>query len=100
MIYFIVLGEPFRSAIRFVVQRGKKIHRIPDRELIRRSVSGDGKAFATLVECIETPLMRLVRSEITDSTYAEDVLRPERFDQSPRANSFIQPAFGVAQNIG
>ena len=41
--------------------------RIPDRELIKRSIDGDSQAFSTLIKRVETPLVRLVRSEIPDA---------------------------------
>ncbi len=49
--------------------------RIPDRELIKRSIDGDSQAFSTLIKRVETPLVRLVRSEIPDPVNAEDVLQ-------------------------
>ncbi len=49
--------------------------RIPDRELIKRSIDGDSQAFSTLIKRVETPLVRLVRSEIPDHASAEDVLQ-------------------------
>ena len=56
------------------------MNRIPDTELIRRSIDGDGQAFAVLIKRVETPLLRLVRSEIADPTYAEDVLQEVLLD--------------------
>ena len=54
--------------------------RIPDRELIKQSIGGDSQAFATLIKRVETPLVRLVRSEIPDPVYAEDVLQEVLLD--------------------
>ncbi|MCH8290544.1 sigma-70 family RNA polymerase sigma factor [Candidatus Poribacteria bacterium] len=51
------------------------MNRIPDSELIKRSIGGDQHAFATLIKLIEMPLLKLVRSEIPDSTSAEDVFQ-------------------------
>ena len=56
------------------------MNQIPDRELIRKSIDGDGQAFATLIKRVETRLLRLVRSEIADLTYAEDVLQEVLLD--------------------
>ena len=56
------------------------MNQIPDRELIKRSIDGDGQAFAALIKRVETRLLRLVRSEITDLTYAEDVLQEVLLD--------------------
>ena len=53
---------------------------IPDRELIKQSIDGDSQAFSTLIKRVETPLMRLVRSEIPDPVQAEDVLQEVLFD--------------------
>ena len=52
----------------------------PDTELIKRSIDGDGQAFAALIKRVETRLLRLVRSEIADPTYAEDVLQEVLLD--------------------
>lgn len=54
--------------------------RIPDRALIKQSIDGDSQAFATLIKRVETPLVRLVRSEIPDPVSAEDVLQEVLFD--------------------
>ena len=51
------------------------MNQIPDAELIRKSIEGDGQAFASLIKRVETRLLRLVRFEIADPTYAEDVLQ-------------------------
>ena len=56
------------------------MNQIPDRELIRKSIDGDGQAFATLIKRVETRLLRLVRAEIADLTYAEDVLQEVLLD--------------------
>ncbi len=54
--------------------------RIPDRELIKRCIDGDSQAFSILIKRIETPLVKLVRSEIPDPVYAEDVLQEVLLD--------------------
>ena len=46
------------------------MNQIPDAELIKKSIDGDGQAFATLIKRVETRLLRLVRAEIADLTYA------------------------------
>lgn len=56
------------------------MNQIPDTELIKKSIDGDGQAFATLIKRVETRLLRLVRSEIADPTYAEDVLQEVLLD--------------------
>ena len=56
------------------------MNQIPDTELIKRSIDGDGQAFAALIKRIEIRLLRLVRSEIADPTYAEDVLQEVLLD--------------------
>ena len=56
------------------------MNQIPDTELIRKSIDGDGQAFASLIKRVETRLLRLVRSEIADPTYAEDVLQEVLLD--------------------
>ena len=56
------------------------MNQIPDRELIKKSIDGDGQAFATLIKRVEARLLRLVRSEIADLTYAEDVLQEVLLD--------------------
>ena len=56
------------------------MNQIPDTELIRQSIDGDGQAFASLIKRVETRLLRLVRSEIADPTYAEDVLQEVLLD--------------------
>ncbi len=56
------------------------MNQIPDTELIKRSIDGDGQAFAALIKRVETRLLRLVRSEIADLTYAEDVLQEVLLD--------------------
>ena len=56
------------------------MNQIPDRELIKKSIDGDGQAFATLIKRVEVRLLRLVRSEIADLTYAEDVLQEVLLD--------------------
>ncbi len=56
------------------------MNQIPDRELIKKSIDGDGQAFATLIKRVETRLLRLVRYEIEDPTYAEDVLQEVLLD--------------------
>ena len=56
------------------------MNQIPDTELIKQSIDGDGQAFATLIKRVETRLLRLVRSEIADPTYAEDVLQEVLLD--------------------
>ena len=43
------------------------MNQIPDRELIKKSIDGDGQAFATLIKRVETRLLRLVRYEIAGS---------------------------------
>ena len=56
------------------------MNQIPDTELIKKSIDGDGQAFAALIKRIETRLLRLVRAEIADPTYAEDVLQEVLLD--------------------
>ena len=56
------------------------MNQIPDTELIKRSIDGDGQAFAALIKRVETRLLRLVRAEIADPTYAEDVLQEVLLD--------------------
>ena len=56
------------------------MNQTPDTELIKKSIDGDGQAFATLIKRVETRLLRLVRSEIADLTYAEDVLQEVLLD--------------------
>ena len=56
------------------------MNQIPDRELIKKSIDGDGQAFAALIKRVEARLLRLVRSEIADLTYAEDVLQEVLLD--------------------
>ena len=56
------------------------MNQIPDTELIKKSIDGDGQAFAALIKRIETRLLRLVRAEIADLTYAEDVLQEVLLD--------------------
>ena len=56
------------------------MNQTPDTELIKRSIDGDGQAFAALIKRVETRLLRLVRSEIADLTYAEDVLQEVLLD--------------------
>lgn len=56
------------------------MNQIPDTELIKRSIDGDGQAFAALIKRVETRLLRLVRAEIADLTYAEDVLQEVLLD--------------------
>lgn len=56
------------------------MNQIPDTELIKKSIDGDGQAFAALIKRVETRLLRLVRSEIADLTYAEDVLQEVLLD--------------------
>ena len=56
------------------------MNQIPDTELIRQSIDGDGQAFAALIKRVETRLLRLVRAEIADPTYAEDVLQEVLLD--------------------
>ena len=56
------------------------MNQIPDTELIRKSIDGDGQAFAALIKRVEARLLRLVRSEIADLTYAEDVLQEVLLD--------------------
>ena len=56
------------------------MNQIPDRELIKKSIDGDGQAFAALIKRVEIRLLRLVRAEIADLTYAEDVLQEVLLD--------------------
>ena len=56
------------------------MNQTPDTELIKKSIDGDGQAFAALIKRVETRLLRLVRSEIADPTYAEDVLQEVLLD--------------------
>ena len=56
------------------------MNQLPDRELIKKSIDGDGQAFAALIKRVETRLLRLVRAEIGDLTYAEDVLQEVLLD--------------------
>ena len=56
------------------------MNQIPDTELIQKSIDGDGQAFAALIKRVETRLLRLVRAEIADPTYAEDVLQEVLLD--------------------
>ena len=56
------------------------MNQIPDTELIKKSIDGDGQAFAALIKRVETRLLRLVRAEIADLTYAEDVLQEVLLD--------------------
>ena len=56
------------------------MNQVPDTELIKRSIDGDGQAFAALIKRVETRLLRLVRAEIADLTYAEDVLQEVLLD--------------------
>ena len=56
------------------------MNQIPDTELIKKSIDGDGQAFAALIKRVETRLLRLVRAEIADPTYAEDVLQEVLLD--------------------
>ena len=56
------------------------MNQIPDKELIKKSIDGDGQAFAALIKRVETRLLRLVRAEIADLTYAEDVLQEVLLD--------------------
>lgn len=56
------------------------MNQLPDTELIKKSINGDSQAFATLIKRVETRLLRLVRSEIADLTYAEDVLQEVLLD--------------------
>ena len=56
------------------------MNQIPDTELIKRSIDGNGQAFAALIKRVETRLLRLVRSKIADPTYAEDVLQEVLLD--------------------
>ena len=56
------------------------MNQIPDTELIKKSIDGDGQAFAALIKRVETRLLRLVRAEIVDLTYAEDVLQEVLLD--------------------
>ena len=56
------------------------MNQIPDAELIKQSIDGDGQAFAALIKRVETRLLRLVRFEIADPTYAEDVLQEVLLD--------------------
>lgn len=56
------------------------MNQIPDTELIKKSIDGDGQAFAALIKRVETRLLRLVRFEIADPTYAEDVLQEVLLD--------------------
>ncbi len=54
--------------------------RIPDRELIKRSIDGDSQAFSILIKRIETPLVKLVKSKIPDTASAEDILQEVLLD--------------------
>ena len=56
------------------------MNQLPDTELIKKSIDGDGQAFAALIKRVEIRLLRLVRAEIADLTYAEDVLQEVLLD--------------------